>query len=40
MFLGVTQPITKICTTKIIVWGKAGLERKADNLTAICVPVV
>jgi hypothetical protein len=34
-----TQPLTEICT-KNLPGGKGRLARKADNLTAICVPIV
>jgi hypothetical protein len=37
--LGSTQPLTEMSTRKIP-GGKARPARKADNLTAICEPIV
>jgi hypothetical protein len=39
MALGSTQPQTKIGTRNIL-GDKEWLARKADNLTAICEPIV
>jgi hypothetical protein len=39
MFLGSTQHFTKM-TTKNLSGGKGRPERKANNLTAICKPIV
>jgi hypothetical protein len=39
MALGSTQPLTEM-STKNLPGGKGGPARKADNLTAICEPVV
>jgi hypothetical protein len=39
MALGSTQPITEMSTWNLS-GGKGGPERKADNLTAICEPIV
>jgi hypothetical protein len=40
MALGSTQPLTEMSTMKIPGGGKARPARKADNLTAICEPIV
>jgi hypothetical protein len=42
MVLGSTQPLTEMSTRKIPGGGggKARPARKADNLTAICEPIV
>jgi hypothetical protein len=42
MALGSTQPLTQLSTTNLPGGGlKGGLPaRKADNLTAICEPIV
>jgi hypothetical protein len=37
--LGATQPLTEMSTRKLP-GGKGRLARKADNLTAICEPIV
>jgi hypothetical protein len=37
MTLELTQPLTEISARRYF-WGKAGLARKADNLTAIYEP--
>jgi hypothetical protein len=39
MFLGSTQPLTEM-STRNLPWGKGRSERKADNLTALCEPIV
>jgi hypothetical protein len=39
MVLGLTQPLT-IMTTRNLLGGKGRTARKADNLTAICEPIV
>jgi hypothetical protein len=39
MALGSTQPLTEI-STRILPGGKGRPARKADNLTAICEPIV
>jgi hypothetical protein len=39
MALGSTQPLTEI-STKNLSEGKRGPARKAENLTAICEPIV
>jgi hypothetical protein len=39
MALGSTQPLTELIT-KNLPGGKGRPERKADNLTAICEPIV
>jgi hypothetical protein len=39
MALGSTQPLTEI-STRNLPRGKGRLARKADNLTAICEPIV
>jgi hypothetical protein len=39
MALGWTQPLTEMSTRKLPV-GKGQQARKADNLTAICEPIV
>jgi hypothetical protein len=39
MTLGISQPITEIITRRSF-WGKAVLARKADNIPAICEPIV
>jgi hypothetical protein len=39
MALGSTQPLTEM-STKILPGGKVRPEREADNLTAICEPIV
>jgi hypothetical protein len=39
MTLGSTQPLTEM-STRNIPGGKGRPARKADNLTAICVPIV
>jgi hypothetical protein len=39
MALGSTQPLTEMSTRKIP-GGKGRPARKADNLTAICEPIV
>jgi hypothetical protein len=39
MALGSTQPLTEMCT-KNIPGGKGLPAREADNLTAICEPIV
>jgi hypothetical protein len=39
MALGPTQPLTELSTIKSF-WGKTQLVHKADNLTAICEPIV
>jgi hypothetical protein len=38
MALGLTQPLIEMRTRSVSV-GKARLERKTDNLTAICKPI-
>jgi hypothetical protein len=37
--LGPTQPLTKMCTRNLP-GAKGRLERKADNLNAICEPII
>jgi hypothetical protein len=37
--LGFTQPLTEISTRKTL-WAQSVVTRKADNLTAICAPIV
>jgi hypothetical protein len=39
MALGSTQPLTEM-STRNLRGGKEWPERKADNLTAICEPIV
>jgi hypothetical protein len=39
MALGLTQPLTEM-STENLPGGKGRLARKADNLTAICEPIV
>jgi hypothetical protein len=39
MALGFTQPLTDI-STRNLAGGKVRPARKADNLTAICEPIV
>jgi hypothetical protein len=39
MALGLTQPLTEM-STRSIPGGKGRPARKADNLTAICEPIV
>jgi hypothetical protein len=39
MTLGSTQPLTEMCTRNFS-WDKGRLAHKADNLTAICEPIV
>jgi hypothetical protein len=39
MFLGSTQPLAEI-STRNLPRGKGRPARKADNLTAICAPIV
>jgi hypothetical protein len=39
MALGFTQPLTKM-STRNLPGGKGWLARNADNLTAICEPIV
>jgi hypothetical protein len=39
MALGSTQPLTEV-STRNLPGGKGQLVRKADNLTAICEPIV
>jgi hypothetical protein len=39
MALGSTQPLTEM-STRNLPGGKGRSERKADNLTAICEPIV
>jgi hypothetical protein len=39
MFLGPTQPLTEMSTRKLR-GGKERQARKADNLTAICEPII
>jgi hypothetical protein len=39
MALGSTQPLTEM-STRDLPGGKGRQARKADNLTAICVPIV
>jgi hypothetical protein len=39
MALGSTQPLTQMSTTNLP-GGKVWPARKADNLTAICEPIV
>jgi hypothetical protein len=39
MALGSTQPLTEMSTRNIL-GGKARPARRADNLTAICKPIV
>jgi hypothetical protein len=41
MSLGLTQPLTEMSTMNLNLPGGKGLPvRKADNLTAICEPIV
>jgi hypothetical protein len=40
MALGSTQPLTEMSTRNLPVGGKGRPVRKADNLTAICEPIV
>jgi hypothetical protein len=40
MALGSTQPLTEMCTRNIPGGGEGRPARKADNLTAICEPIV
>jgi hypothetical protein len=37
--LGLTQPLTEM-STRNLTGGKGWLAREADNLTAICEPIV
>jgi hypothetical protein len=39
MALGSTQPLTDMCTRNLT-GGKGRPAREADNLTAICEPIV
>jgi hypothetical protein len=39
MALGSTQPLTEM-STRNLPGGKGGPAREADNLTAICEPIV
>jgi hypothetical protein len=39
MALGLTQPLTEM-STRNLPGGKGRPERKPDNLTAICEPIV
>jgi hypothetical protein len=39
MALGLTQPLNRYVYQEFS-WGKAGPARKADNLTAICEPII
>jgi hypothetical protein len=39
MVLGSTQPLTEM-NTRNFLWGKGRPARKADNLTAICEPII
>jgi hypothetical protein len=39
MTLGSTQPVTEM-STRYLLWGKGRPAHKADNLTAICEPIV
>jgi hypothetical protein len=39
MALGLTQPLTKI-STRSLPGGKGRPARKADNLNAICEPII
>jgi hypothetical protein len=39
MALGLTQPLTEM-STRISFWGIVRPARKADNLSAICEPIV
>jgi hypothetical protein len=39
MILGSTQPVTEMSTKNLLV-GKGQLALGADNLTAICKPIV
>jgi hypothetical protein len=39
MALGLTQPLTEMSTRNLL-GGKGRLECKADNLAAICEPIV
>jgi hypothetical protein len=39
MALGSTQPLIEM-STRNLPWGKGWPVRKADNLTAICEPIV
>jgi hypothetical protein len=39
MALGLTQPVTEMCTRNLP-GSKGRPVRKADNLTAICKPIV
>jgi hypothetical protein len=39
MALGSTQPLTEM-STRNLTGGKKRLARRADNLTAICEPIV
>jgi hypothetical protein len=38
--LGSTQPLTEMSTRNLPGGGKERLARKADNLTAVCEPIV
>jgi hypothetical protein len=40
MALGSTQPLTEMSTRNLPGGGKGRPARKADNLTAICEPIV
>jgi hypothetical protein len=40
MALGVTQPLTEMSTRKSFWVSKERPVRKADNMTAICEPIV
>jgi hypothetical protein len=39
MALGSTRPLTEL-STKNLPWGKGRAEHKADNLNAICEPIL
>jgi hypothetical protein len=39
MALGLTQPLTEMSTSDLL-GGKGPLAHKANNLTAICEPIV
>jgi hypothetical protein len=38
--MGFTQPVTEINIKKMFLGRKARLVRKADNLAAICKPII
>jgi hypothetical protein len=40
MALGSTQPLTEMSSTRNLRGGKVRMTRKADNLAAICEPIV